>query len=431
MMIMLSTLISQKRIKSYKILGFTLGFCCLIALTGCGAKSEVEPELKPTDSVQSVTNEFKDIKVKTTTSTPVYKNVDGKLVEVGSFASDIYLDIDEGDAIKNGIPVKGSNWFVKQRDVTLSDRWFKNNTHLIPYNEAITTNETYIIEDEHGVKQADISASDSYQIYVKPTSDDARYGVLFQNGIYYIPESNVLEVSESIVENNTTEFATSIPVMMYHFFYDESLGETRKDVNYVEVNELREQAEYLVNNNFTSLTMREIQYFMENRGQVPVNSYGFTMDDGNESVYKYAYPILKEYGINATMFIISGWMDPTLPYELWEMREEGIELQSHSFLMHQGGCSGMGHGGRLLCVDHDEGVADTIQSYEYVDNGFVYCYPFGDVNENAKQILRDSGTKLAFTTEFGKIHQGMDLLDLPRIRVTGGAGINQYINHLN
>lgn len=429
---MLSMLTSLKRINIIKILGLTLGFCCLISMAGCSSKeNKDEPNQPINKDVQSVSNEYKNIKVKTTSQTPIFKLTDGKLTEAGVFEANTYLDIADQDAVADVIPVQGTDWYVKQSDVANSERWFKNQTHLVPYALALTTNDTYRIEDSYGQLQANSSLADIYQVYVKPSSDDPRYGVLIQNGIYYIPESDVKEVMERAVEENQKELATEVPVMMYHFFYDESLGETRLDVNYVEVNELREQAEYLVNNGFTSLTMREIQYFMEDRAQVPAKSYGFTMDDGHESVYKYAYPILKEYGINATMFIIGGWMDPTLPYELWEMREEGIELQSHSFLMHQGGCSGMGHGGRLMCVGYDDGVADTIQSYEYVDGGFVYCYPFGDVNENAITIMKDSGTKLAFTTEFGKIHPGMDVLRLPRIRVTGGAGMNQYINHLN
>ncbi|NCB32567.1 MAG: hypothetical protein EOM64_01575 [Erysipelotrichia bacterium] len=115
-----------------------------------------------------------------------------------------------------------------------------------------------------------------------------------------------------------------------------------------------------------------------------------------------------------------------MPYDLWEMREDGIELQSHSFLMHQGGCSGQGHGGRLLCTDYETGVADTKQSFDYLDGGFVYCYPFGDVNDSAETIIRDAGAKLAFTTEHGKIDPSMNPLRLPRIRIRGGESLEQF-----
>ena len=170
---------------------------------------------------------------------------------------------------------------------------------------------------------------------------------------------------------------------------------------------------------------------MEGRANIPSNSVSITIDDGDPSVFKYAYPIIKDFGMNATLFIIGGHEDPTLNYDYIMMREDGLELQSHGFLMHQGGCSGMGHGGRLLCVDYETGVEDTRMSFDYVDGGFVYCYPFGDINENAKNIVRDAGAKLAFTTVFGKIKPSMDLLELPRIRVTGGNGITAFMNNVN
>ena len=119
-----------------------------------------------------------------------------------------------------------------------------------------------------------------------------------------------------------------------------------------------------------------------------------------------------------------------MSWDLWEMREAGLELQSHGFLTHQGGCPGMGYGGRILCMDYNEGVQDTIMSFDYVDGGFVYCYPFGDVNEHAKQILRDAGALMAFTTEPGIIYRGMDILELPRVRVIGGNGLATFAGSL-
>lgn len=425
---MLSMQNSKKRTKYYKILGFTLGFCFILFLTGCKAKvDEVLIQPNP-ESTQTVENMYRNTKVKTKIETPIYIQGDSGVIDGGMIEAGVYLDIADQEAIQEMIPINGTPWFVKQSDVENSDRWFENKNHLVPYALAITTNQNYTITNVENEVQMVSTNSDEYTVYVLPSEEDPRYGIMIQNGIYYIHREEVQDEKE--IAGEQQELAKSIPVMMYHFFYNEENGETRADVNFVEVNEFEEQLDYLVEQNFVSLTMREILYFMEGRGQVPLKSYAITIDDGHPSVYKYAYPILKDHNINATLFLIGGWMEPVLPYEFIEMREEGLELQSHSFLMHQGGCSGMGHGGRLLCTTPDEGVKDTIQSFEYVDKGYVYCYPFGDVNDSAVQIMKDAGTKLAFTTEFGKINPSMDPLKLPRIRVTGGAGMAQYKNHL-
>lgn len=433
MMTMLSMLTLKRRTKLNKILGFTLGFCCLISMAGCSSGKDEPIQTNPeTENIESIdSRDFQQlVNTKVITSVPaiIYQETNGEMKEVGKAEQGVYLDIQDGLISEQYLPISGTTLYVNGKDVQSCDRWFKNQTHLLPVGQGITTKDTYHIEDIDGKLQTTLNFSDQHEVYVKPSADDPRYGILYQNGIYYIPASDVSEIvtTDAII----SDVATSIPVMMYHFFYDESLGETRENVNYVEVKELEEQCQTLNDSGYTGLTMREVLYFMEDRAVVPLNSYAITIDDGHESVFKYAYPIFQKYDINATMFLIGGWMDPVLPYDFIEMRENGIELQSHSFLMHQGGCSGMGHGGRLMCVGHDEGVQDTIQSFEYVDNGFVYCYPFGDVNENDKNIIKDAGTKLAFTTEFGKISKGMDMFELPRIRVTGGAGIGQYMSHL-
>ena len=256
---------------------------------------------------------------------------------------------------------------------------------------------------------------------------DGAYGVELQGRIVWVDSA---QVEETIARSDSGgPAATSLPVLMYHFFYSEAEGQSRENVNFVEVEEFRGQLQALQDRGYVALTMREVEMMMKGWADVPEKSVAITIDDGDPTVYQYAYPVLKDFGYNATLFLITGWMNPQLPYEFFQMREDGLELQSHSFLMHQGGCKA-GHGGRILCVDHDEGVADTRQSLEYVDGGFVYCYPFGDVNDHAVEILQEAGVQLAFTTEYGKIKPGMDLYRLPRIRVTGGAGLDRFIKSI-
>ena len=111
------------------------------------------------------------------------------------------------------------------------------------------------------------------------------------------------------------------------------------------------------------------------------------------------------------------------------MKQNGMELQSHSYDMHTGGCEG-GHGGALRCVAHDEGVTDTEKSFSIIGGGNVYCYPYGDVTDSALQIMKDAGVHMAFTTNYGKIEPGMDKLQLPRVRIFGDADIQQFIYSL-
>ena len=434
---------SPKRIKKRRKIRFPvviLGICLVaaiailtgFALKGCSKPNTGSPESsEPSPAVSSAAqadgsyeaySAYLLHKMCVSEDAVLYVKGDGGFEPAGSFPAGVLLDIgseQEGQFL----PINDSPFYIDGSSLTATDRWYRSDTNLLPFNENLITADSYHLLDESGAVLAEVNRSDAYPVYVKP-GDDQRCGVKFMNGIAYISVSEVSDIQQ--VNQTAQAQAEEIPVLMYHFFYSEAEGGSRIDGNYVEVNELDEQLNYIKENGFHACTMREVQYWMEGRGLLPYHSIAITIDDADPSVHQYAMPVFVKYGLHATNFVICGWQPPEMPYELWEMRENGMELQSHGFLTHTGGCSGMGHGGILLCMDHDAGVEDTVRSFEYVDGGFVYCYPFGDINDNAESIVRDAGAKLAFTTEGGRINPTMDPLALPRVRVTGGNGLSAF-----
>ena len=421
--------ISQKKIKR-RFLGLILGLSCLIGLYGCSKKTVVEEVVEEVVIEETIVEDIEinedlfNVKNITLNDTALYRVINDELIEVGNVNANVNLDMSDITHL-NYLNIKDTDLYVNTKDLQVSERWYEKRNHLVPYNMNIKTNSSYTLYDVKGNPLMTINSEDEYPLYV---IEDDKYGILFQNEIVYMDKDNVNSMYENL--NSDIEMGNELAVLMYHFFYDESQGESRKDGNFVEVNELREQLQTLQDNGYSTLTMQEVLLFMENKANIPSRSVVITIDDGDPSVFKYAYPVIKEFNMNATLFLIAGHEDPILNYDYIMMREDGLELQSHGFLMHQGGCP-QGHGGRLLCVDYETGVEDTRMSLDYVDGGFVYCYPFGDVNENAKKIVGDAGVKMAFTTVFGKIKPGMDLLELPRIRVTGGNGIKAFMNNIN
>ncbi len=425
---------SQKRTKTRTagrfpeiLLGICLVAGCLAACGRAGRTDEPADPSAPAAVVQEPADAGADYsalvnhKITVTQDTPLYRKTESGSVQCGTAYAGALLDI---TAQENGlIAISDSDLYLSGSDAALSERWFRNDTNLVPFAQDVVTKDVFHILDETGRMLAEITESRTLPVYVMP-GEENRYGIRFQNGIYYIDSSETEGLAESSRSYEAT--AGELPVLMYHFFYSEADGGSRIDGNYVEVKELEEQLNYIRENGFHACTMREVRYWMENRAILPAKSIAITIDDADPSVHQYAMPLFAQYGLHATNFVICGWQPPEMSYDLWEMRENGMELQSHGFLTHTGGCSGMGHGGLLLCMDHDAGVEDTVRSFDYVDGGFVYCYPFGDVNDNAESIVKDGGAKLAFTTEGGRINPSMDPLRLPRVRVTGGNGLNAF-----
>lgn len=417
---------SKKRI-SIKLLGLLLGLSCFI--TAC-KKEEIKEEVKEDpiiNEVEEANLEFLDGKVVANTKIDLFELNDDKLEKIGSIDPKFRIDLSD-KVYKKYINIKDTNYYIETNNISLSDSWHQKTNHLIPFNKNLKTKDNYKVYDSKNNLLIEFNKSSSYPIYILE-NDDYKYGVLFQNEMVYIDKNDI----ESIYDNTNSNEAVGddIAVLMYHFFYSLENGEEGKDANFIEINDFRNQLSRLKDYNYASLSMKEVYEFMMNRAQIPLNSVAITIDDNDPSVYKYAYPALYEYGMNATVFLITGSEDAYLSYENIEMREAGIELQSHSWQMHQGGCEGMGHGGRLLCTDYETGVNDTRMSFDYVDGGFVYCYPFGDYNDEAKRIIKDAGAKLAFTTEHGKIRQGMDLLQLPRIRISKDMSIDSFVGSID
>ena len=82
---------------------------------------------------------------------------------------------------------------------------------------------------------------------------DGAYGVELQGRIVWVDSA---QVEETIARPGSGRpAATSLPVLMYHFFYSEAEGQSRENVNFVEVEEFRGQLQALQEGGYVALTI--------------------------------------------------------------------------------------------------------------------------------------------------------------------------------
>lgn len=185
-----------------------------------------------------------------------------------------------------------------------------------------------------------------------------------------------------------------LPVLMYHFFYDKSKGETGQDGNWIEISNFEEQMKYLSENNFYFPTWQEVEDYIDGKQKLPEKSVVITVDDGDPSFFEHAVPVIQKYDVFATSFVITYWYGNTA-----ENKENNVSYQSHSYDMHKAGSNGKGV---MLSWDYDKIKEDLLLSSDVLGGANIFCYPFGQYNELDKKVLKDSGYKLAFTTEARK-----------------------------
>ncbi len=219
----------------------------------------------------------------------------------------------------------------------------------------------------------------------------------------------------------------SLPILMYHYFYDKSKNETGKNANWIEISDFEEQLKYLKDNNFYFPTWSEVADFVDGKIDIPKNSVVITMDDGQKSLYNYAIPLLDKYNIPATAFIITSKFDDS---NLEKYKNSTISFQSHSNNMHRAG-GNIGHGGIFTALSIEEGSNDLKESIKKLGgNNDAFAYPYGDYTSNCIKSVKNAGFKVAVTTENKLAKPGMDKYALPRVRMYQGITINGFASSL-
>ena len=82
------------------------------------------------------------------------------------------------------------------------------------------------------------------------------------------------------------------------------------------------------------LRLADVAGFLQGKKALPPRSVVITIDDGYESVYRHAFPLLKKYGFAATLFVYTdfiGAADALSFAQMQEMQRSGlVDIQSHS-----------------------------------------------------------------------------------------------------
>ena len=211
------------------------------------------------------------------------------------------------------------------------------------------------------------------------------------------------------------EDCVALPIVMYHHVSRRS----RSWNDYViSEEEFRSDMEYLHNNGWTSINVKELLLWQAGDFTMPEKPMMITFDDGFASVVEYAEPIMKEYGFVGTVALIgsvcekyseSGEYDPEWSDLSWEMAAEMAErgvlsIQCHSWDMHSMdralGCAkrkgeSVSDYRRRLSSDLSKFL--TACDKRGIETVGAIAYPFGAYDENTTQVIRDMGFAAAFT----------------------------------
>lgn len=240
-----------------------------------------------------------------------------------------------------------------------------------------------------------------------------------------------------------------IPIFMYHH-----VNPNRDDMVTVSPDTFEAHLQHIRHAGYKTLSLDDVVSFLSEGGQAPEKSLVLTFDDGYLDNYIYAFPLLKRYGLKATIFAVTGWLDaatekgvdrdalleeykrkPATHDEAkkaiergdvhriimdWtmarEMQEAGVcEFYSHT-LTHRN-CDALGE---------DELKAELKGSRDAVERNLnrpcpYLCWPRGRFSQAAVATAKEAGYTGLLTTQLGVVKKGEDPFTLKRIPIKEGA----------
>ena len=153
------------------------------------------------------------------------------------------------------------------------------------------------------------------------------------------------------VGTNPRPVSSVFAVMYHNFLTEQNAAEGVEFEEYtIWLQEFEQDLRYLRDNGYTTITGRELAAYWAGEAALPEKAVLLTIDDGTWNVYQNAYPLLRQYGMKATLNVIGENIDKadamasraglTAPYcnwdELREMSGSGvIEISSHSYYLHR------------------------------------------------------------------------------------------------
>lgn len=193
----------------------------------------------------------------------------------------------------------------------------------------------------------------------------------------------------------------TIPILCYHRF-----GGAAGKMS-ISPDLFAAQMEWLARNDYRVIRLSQLAGFLQGREALPKRSVVITIDDGYESTYRHALPILRRHNFPATLFAYTDFIgagDALSWSQMQELVNSGlVEIQAHSKT----------HRNLIerLAGEDDTRYRQSIDAEARVPRDALekrlgvsvrhFAFPYGDANETVLEALARHQYQLAVTVNPG------------------------------
>ena len=401
----------------------------IVGITTINEKNKEEKErLEKETLLKNITSNYNEYVI-TIKETKMYNELDGEYIEVGTIGKDVELILEPEEKLTidtkyfaiNGL----SKTYVYYEDVKPIDEIHidYNYKFYIPFNKIIETKKGVNFYDYDGNLVYYLDGLFGAEVIVM---DDNRYGVEYGNRLLYINKEDVINISDS---TKTAANKNKIRTLTYHFIYNPETTTCLESICQ-SFEQFESHLKYLNENNYFSLTMEDLELYMDGKINIPEKSIVMTIDDA--TIFDLgAIDLLEKYEVNATLFVITGIGD-----DFSYLESEYLHLESHTENMHnQYECAGYGNqGGGILCLPEDHVLNDLKTSQDKLGGSKYFAYPFFDFNDRAITLLKKAGFNMAFIGQYDtdgySYPNSTDKFKLRRKTIFNSTSMSEFIDYL-
>jgi peptidoglycan/xylan/chitin deacetylase (PgdA/CDA1 family) len=216
---------------------------------------------------------------------------------------------------------------------------------------------------------------------------------------------------------------SGVSVLMYHALESAEYPAGAKDAGeqrYVlQVEQFRVQLEYLHNEGFRTFLLQELLDLEE----WPDKSVVLTFDDGHESNFALALPLLQMYAFNAEFFITTDWIGT--PHfmtveQVKALHDAGMGIGSH----------GLSH--KFLDDMNSSEIERELHKSKNILTGITgqkvtsFSAPGGRMRRGVADIAEDIGFRIVCTSQPGVLNQRSFFYSIPRLVVRADTDLETF-----
>lgn len=240
----------------------------------------------------------------------------------------------------------------------------------------------------------------------------------------------------AVVQDNPPR---GVPILMYHKVSpDPNEGGL---IYRVPPNDFDWQMHYLQENGYHTVDIGSVVEHFQKGTVLPEKAVVITLDDGYQDNYVYAFPILKKYGLTATVFVVTNIVGGVNEFDIkahsqpktsmltWdeikEMDAGGITIGAHT-LDHP----------HLSKISLEEAKRQIVESKQVLEKHLgkevqYFCYPYGQYSSAVVRMVKDSGFRAATSIEPGSVASVKNPYLLKRIAIMGKYDHQMFIKELH